>query len=165
MELNHIQVNAYTIIEKLIYLWKILLLFSDVAGARYFRADISWQWVNRFCKWFSCNISENGGVIWLDRISGATAHRRVGERERESAGSGADRGGDFGGSSDNRHKYSPGFSDLYFARIRDLICIENLPCATHHPHPPSPAIPGGGRKTTLCLAATRTLDCAHRGVC
>lgn len=48
------------------------------------------------------------------------------EEAREETGSKGGRQSDFGGSSDNRHKYSRGFSDLYFARISHLICMENL---------------------------------------
>lgn len=48
-------------------------------------------------------------------------HEEAGGREGKE-----DRQSGFGGSSDNRHKYSRGFSDLYFARISHLICMENL---------------------------------------
>lgn len=49
------------------------------------------------------------------------------EEAREEKGRGKEgRQSGFGGSSDNRHKYSRGFSDLYFARISHLICMENL---------------------------------------
>lgn len=51
-------------------------------------------------------------------ITRKRGRRREGGKEGRQSG--------FGGSSDNRHKYSRGFSDLYFARISHLICMENL---------------------------------------
>lgn len=62
-------------------------------------------------------------------LSGAVDHFDADHEEaREEKGSGGKEGrqSGFGGSSDNRHKYSRGFSDLYFARISHLICMENL---------------------------------------
>lgn len=62
-------------------------------------------------------------------LSGAVDHFDADHEEaREKKGSGGKEGrqSGFGGSSDNRHKYSRGFSDLYFARISHLICMENL---------------------------------------
>lgn len=56
--------------------------------------------------------------------------RAWGDQKSEAGRNEARRSG-FGGSSDNRHKYSPGFLDLYIARISDLICMGNLPRATH----------------------------------